>query len=295
MIFLAAEHFVRSPDWKWYILAYFFLAGLSGGTFALGTMLSFWGRQQDREAARLAFLASFPLLLLCPILLTVDLGRPERFWHMIVDPAQGILNFKYWSPMSVGVWGLTIFGTFSFVMFAWALAAGRRMAIAGLLDGILGRVVMVLGTIAGLYICAYTGVLLSVSNQPVWSDGWPLGGLFLASALSGAAALLVVLARRRPETVGSAPAIADADRYFAVIETVLVIVFLITVGLAGTLSPLFVGILIVLWVLVALGIAMPLLGHHLAAARSLSPMLTAGLVLVGVLALRAVVIFGAQS
>jgi len=29
----------------------------------------------------------------------------------------------------------------------------------------------------GLFICGYTGVLLAVSNQPVWSDaGWVLGG-----------------------------------------------------------------------------------------------------------------------
>jgi len=295
MTFLAAEHFVRSPDWKWYILAYFFLAGLSGGTFALGSMLTFWGREQHRQAARLAFLASFPLLVLCPILLTVDLGRPERFWHMIVDPAQGVVNFKYWSPMSVGVWGLTIFGMFSFVMFAWALASGRGMSVAGILDGVLGRVVMVLGTIAGLYVCAYTGVLLSVSNQPIWSDGWPLGGLFLASALSGAAALLLLAIRMRPDAGASAPAIADADRYFAVIEIVLVVAFLVTVGLAGTLSPLFGGIFLLLWLVVAVGLAVPLLGHYFAGARSLSPVLTSAIVLVGAFALRAVVIFGAQS
>ena len=30
-----AEHFVKAPDWTWFILAYFFLAGLSGGSYAL--------------------------------------------------------------------------------------------------------------------------------------------------------------------------------------------------------------------------------------------------------------------
>ena len=295
MLFLAAEHFVRSPDWKWFIVAYFFLAGLGAGIFALGSMLTFWGREQDRPAARLAFLASFPLMLLCPVLLTIDLGRPERFWHMVIDPTQGILNFKYWSPMSVGVWALSAFAVLAFLMFAWAIAAGRGMTIARIFDGLLGRVVMVLGTISGLYVCAYTGVLLSVSNQPIWSDGWPLGGLFLASAMSGAAALLLILARRRPEALGSAPAIADADRYFAVIEIVLVLVFLVTVGLAGTLSPLFGGILLLLWILVAVGIGLPLVGHYVKAARSFSPVVTAVLVLVGVLALRVAVIFGAQS
>ena len=36
-------------------------------------------------------------------------------------------------------------------------------------------------------------MLLAVSNQPVWSDTWALGGLFLASGLSGSAALLLLL------------------------------------------------------------------------------------------------------
>ena len=293
--FLVAEHFVRAPDWKWFILVYFFLAGLGGGTFALGSMLTIWGREADKPAARLAFLVSFPLMVLCPLLLIVDLGRPDRFWHMVVDPAQGILNFKLWSPMSLGVWALTLFAAFAFVMFAWAIAAGRGMAAARLFDGLLGRIVMILGTIAGLFVCTYTGVLLSVSNQPVWSDGWPLGGLFLASAMSGAAALLLLLARRRPESADSAPAIADADRYFAVIEIVLVVVFLATVAIAGTLSPLFEGLLLLLWLLVAVGIALPLVGHFIKGSRALSPVLTSVLVLVGVFALRAVVIFGAQS
>ena len=46
-----------------------------------------------------------PALAICPILLTLDLGRPLRFWHMLIDSRTFGLNFKYWSPMSVGVVG----------------------------------------------------------------------------------------------------------------------------------------------------------------------------------------------
>ena len=37
---LAAEHFARAPEWTWYILFYFFLAGLSGGTYVLASLLA---------------------------------------------------------------------------------------------------------------------------------------------------------------------------------------------------------------------------------------------------------------
>jgi formate-dependent nitrite reductase membrane component NrfD len=287
--FLAAEHFVKAPEWTWLILAYFFFAGLSGGCYALGALLRLTGRPGDENASRVAFLLAFPLIVVCPVFLTLDLGQPVRFWHMLIDSANGGLILKYWSPMSLGVWGLTAYSAFAFVSFAEALVAPVR----ALLAGFLGRLVAIVGGVLGLFVCAYTGVLLSVSNQPVWSDGWPLGGLFLASGLSGAAALLLVVSRYRPEMAPTVGRIADADRYFVILEALLIAVFLATVAAAGTLGKLFGAVGILLWLVVLAGLAVPLLAHS--RRRSFSPALTSIVVLAGVLALRAVVIFGAQS
>jgi len=114
--FLAsAEHFVRAPQWTWYILFYFFFAGLAGGAYVLSTLLRLAGGHRDEPAARLGFYISLPATLICPILLTADLGASwSRFWHMLVDvtPGDTGLNFKYGSPMSVGVWALLVFGFF---------------------------------------------------------------------------------------------------------------------------------------------------------------------------------------
>lgn len=286
---LLAEHFVRPPNWGWLILAYFFLAGLSGGCYALGAILRLFGRPSDAAASRFAFLAAFPLIVVCPILLTLDLGEPARFWHMIIDSVNLTPVLKYWSPMSLGVWGLGLYSVFAFVSFVEALYAPVRR----ILSGIPGRLVVAVGAVLGLFVGAYTGVLLSVSNQPVWSDGWPLGGLFLASGLSGAAALLLLASRYRSQMAPSSGSIWAADRYFVVLEAILIAVFLVTVAVAGTIGKLFGVVEIILWILVLAGLAVPLLGH--ARTRALSPVLTAALVLVGVLALRAVVIFGAQS
>ena len=60
----------------------------------------------------------------------------------------------------------------------------------------------------------YTGVLLSVSNQPVWSDTWALGGLFLASGLSVAAAALALMARAAALEPSAEAKLSRADRYF---------------------------------------------------------------------------------
>src|SRR5215831_1324589 len=174
------QHFVAPPQWEWYIVWYFFLGGLAGGAYALGAILRLFGDRRDAGAARLAFLVALPALAICPILLTLDLGRPLRFWHMLIDARTMTLNFKYWSPMSVGVWTLLIFGVFALVSFLEASGA-LGTALAG------GR--------GRLFLAVYTGVLLSVSNQPMWSDTWALGGLFLASGLSVATAVLELLVR----------------------------------------------------------------------------------------------------
>ena len=324
MIYLAAEHFVRAPQWTWYILGYFFFAGLTGGSYAVATLLRLVGDPRDEPAARVGFYASFVALLFCPLLLTIDLGASWwKFWHMLIDvtPGDQGLNFKYWSPMSVGVWTLLIFALFptvsaleSFVLdrrarSAAADSSGSRFrtvdAPAGPPGGVLGRAFNIVGGVLALFIASYTGVLLSVSNQPIWSDTWMLGGLFLASGLSGSAALIALLTRYRPDAAFSLGRLHEADGYFSILEIVLLVAFFITIGAAGsaglTLS------FLPLWLLALVGIGASLFvarghmrirpgggGSAVIARAGTDTLVVSVLVLLGVLALRAAVIFSAQ-
>jgi formate-dependent nitrite reductase membrane component NrfD len=297
---MPGEHFVVAPGWTWFILLYFFFAGISGGAYVIGTMLRLWGSPADKAASRLAFIISFPLLLLCPILLTLDLGQPLRFWHMLVDVRTGSPAFKAYSPISLGSWGLTIFGLFAFVMFLAAVGEGgylrwRVLAGAGrVLGSALGKAFMLIGAIFAFFVAAYTGVLLAVSNQPVWSDTWTLGGLFLASGLSGAAATVMLLSRGRRDAAVSDGKLMEADRYFIILELILIALFLITLG--GVVSKVLGGGWIILWLVVLIGTLVPLVAEwRPAMMRQLPPVLMPVLVLVGVLALRAVIIFSAQA
>jgi formate-dependent nitrite reductase membrane component NrfD len=304
---LAAEHFVRAPQWTWYILFYFFFAGLAGGSYVLATILRVAGDPRDEPAARLGFYFALGATVLCPILLTADLGVSwARFWHMLVDvtPGDTSLNFKYLSPMSMGVWGLLVFGFFVGVsaLDTWARDRGGRPG--GLLGASLGRAFNIVGAIFGLFIASYTGVLLSVSNQPVWSDTWALGGLFLASGLSGAAAVITLLVRYRPDAAVTLERLRLADAYFSILELALLVAFFVTVSLAGTVGrivPWFP-----LWIVTLIGIGASMMGirrpARIQASRESATMapvaveatVVAILVLVAVLAMRAAVIFSAQ-
>jgi formate-dependent nitrite reductase membrane component NrfD len=315
MTFLAAsEHFAGPPHWTWYILFYFFMAGLAGGSYFLATLLRYWGTPSDEPVARLGFYVPFPATLIGLLLLTLDLKQPLRFWHMLVNttPGQFGLNFNSKTPMSVGVWVLLVGSVFAFGAFVDALVRDGRLrnraarALAALLEGTVGLVWNVAGAILYLFIAGYTGVLLAVSNQPVWSDTWALGGLFLASGLAGSAALLLLLARYRPGAEFSRGVLERFEGVFTVIELLLLVIVVLTLIDDGTLGDAFGFPWILLW-LVALAGMLPglssLAGDRfrvtprgaVAAGRAAAWVVAPTLVLIGVLALRAAVIFSAQS
>ena len=294
---LPSSFFTDPPHWQWLIVLYFFIGGLAGGSYFIAALIDFFGRPQDRPFARLGYLVAFPAVVLSGILLIVDLTLPLRFWHMLIESNTGQPMLKLYSPMSLGSWALLAFGFFAFLSFLAALGdagwgPGRRLHVLRP-PGIVGTIVAALGAALGFFVAGYTGVLLSVSNQPVWSDTWALGGLFLASGLSVAAATLVLLGRRRIDTLTTELKLSSADRIFIVLELLLLAAFFVTLGtLAGRL---FAPRWIVLWVLVALGTLVPLVMRRAPGRGVLgSPVLAAFLVVLGGLALRIVVVFGAQ-
>jgi formate-dependent nitrite reductase membrane component NrfD len=295
------QHFAGPPDWLWYILAYFFLAGLSGGSYVLATLLRLRNAPGDEPMARIGYYIAFPPMLIAPLLLALDLGQPWRFWHMLVNTTPGHpgLNFKYWSPMSIGSWALVVFGAITTVSFAASLVRDGKLRLP-LVTWLDNRAFNVLGSLFGLFIAGYTGVLLSVSNQPVWSDTWALGGLFLASGLTGSAALMVLLTRFRPEARPSAGMLSVSERLYALLELALIVVFAVTLFAAGTQGIVFGLPWLVLWLVVLAGLVPGLYGLFTegvsvnGAAALRHSLVVPLLVLAGVLALRAAVIFSVQ-
>jgi formate-dependent nitrite reductase membrane component NrfD len=227
-------------------------------------------------------------------------------------PGQFGLNFNSATPMSVGVWALLVASVFAFVAFVDALARDGRIRhrlarrLTYLLDGTAGMLWNIAGAAIYLFIAGYTGVLIAVSNQPVWSDSWALGGLFLASGLTGGAALLLLLTRYRRGAESSRGVLEISERIFTVLELLLLVVVLVTLIDDGTLDKALGFPWLLLW-LVALAGMLPGLrdlatrglrvsaGGTVAEERTWAWAVPPALVLAGVLALRAAVIFSAQS
>lgn len=291
--------FTASPEWTWWVILYFFFGGLAGGTYFLGTIIGMFGRVDDRPLSRVAHYIAFPALLVCAPLLIVDLNRPERFWHMILQDHSLWPSFKYWSPMSVGAWALLIFGGFTFISFVGALWESGRIRWTPprvCCTDIFRFGFSFLGTLAGFFLASYTGVLLSVTNRVIWADTNLIGLLFIASAASTSAALILVLApRSRAVTASSLQWLRRMDRWTMYLEVVALIALVVSLGAVAQLWLNQWGVLLVVGVLIV-GLLIPLLLHG-------RPRILGGLTfpvaavfaLVGGFVMRAVVVLSAQS
>ena len=178
---------VKAPPWEWPIGLYLFVGGLAGGSALLGAGGDLTGRPRLRRNARLTALGAVGVGLPA---LVLDLGRPERFLHMlrVVKPT---------SPMSVGTWLLTAFGTSAGFAVAGELdrMTGERLPLGRLrrplraAEGAGGATAAVLGA----PLAAYTAVLLGDTAVPTWAASRRgLAYVFVSSAsiAAGGAALV---------------------------------------------------------------------------------------------------------
>ena len=299
MNYPSSTFFSAPPDWGWLVVLYFFVGGLAGGSYFLAVLIDFFGRPEDRPLARLGYFISFPCIILSGILLTLDLNRPDRFWHMLIESHTFRPMFKPWSPMSIGSWALLVFGIFSLLSFLSALNEAGRLhwpAARGFRSpAALGKILSVIGGLLGFFVAGYTGVLLAVTNRPIWSDTPLLGMLFVVSAASISAALMILLAERSRWTMPGLRALHRLDTWVIALEFIVLIAVMISLGPVfrawlnawGVL--LFVGVILI-GMLIPLGLSWrkEWLGGHNAAAA-------AAMILIGGFILRLVIVFSAQG
>jgi len=156
------------------------------------------------------------------------------------------------------------------------------------------RVVSLVGTIAGFFIAAYTGVLLSATALPLWREARLMGALFLASGASTGMAAISLLLYLAGESAGEGfKKIKRADRYAIMFEILVLAAFVFLLGSAagplvtGQLAPLFWG------GLVAVGLVLPLLVD--VTGLKVPGAIPAALVLVGGFILRYVIVMGERT
>jgi formate-dependent nitrite reductase membrane component NrfD len=166
---------IHAPVWSWEVATYFWFGGIASGSAFVALACDAGG---DHRSAAIARRVALGAVAPAPVLLIVDLGRPERFLNMlrIIKPR---------SPMNTGAWCLVVFSGSS------ALAVGSDLIGRQKAARWLGALTALFGT----YLGSYTGVLLACTAVPVWSRSRTiLGPAFIATATAtGAAGTRLVL------------------------------------------------------------------------------------------------------
>lgn len=167
---------IKEPTWTWEVPTYLFTGGLAGSSSVLSLSAKLFGNER---LARTSLYVGAVADLAGPPLLMADLGRPERFHHML-------RVVKVTSPMNIGAWVL--------------LVSGGASSTAALLEllGVLKPLKLLAELAAGLAgppLATYTGVLLADTAVPVWHEArrelpWLFG--MSAAASAGAAACMLV-------------------------------------------------------------------------------------------------------
>ena len=174
---------IKHAHWTWQIPVYFWIGGIGAGVHLFSTMAQLLGHK-DEALTRASRYTVLGTMMLSPILLIWDLGRPERFYNML-----RILKLR--SPMSTQSWSVFTFGNLG------GLIAVSQAAEDGLLgnDNLLVRLVKLIPARAlsivtlpvGLNVGSNTGNLISATSVPMWARNWLfMGPTFLASGLSTA-------------------------------------------------------------------------------------------------------------
>jgi hypothetical protein len=193
---------IKPPVWKTPdVPLYLFLGGAAGSSAVLAALADVTGRPSLTRVARLVAgggaIASVGFLI-------HDLGRPERFLHML-------RVVKLTSPLSVG----------SYILAPFSAAAGATAAVE--LLGWFPRLKRFGGVVAGLFgppMTTYTAALLANTAVPSWAAAHKqLPYVFAGSAMAAGGGLTMVFApvaeagpSRKTAVVGAALELAAMHR-----------------------------------------------------------------------------------
>jgi hypothetical protein len=179
---------VKETVWGPDVATYLFLGGLAGASSPLAAAAHLTGHPELARAAKSGAAVAISLSM---VALIRDLGRPQRFIHML-------RVFKVTSPMSVGTW--IVSGYLPMALAAAASAGTRRLPRAGLAATLAAAVL-------GPAVASYTAALLGDTAAPAWHEAHrELPFIFVGSAATAAGGLGILAVR--PQQAGQAARLA---------------------------------------------------------------------------------------
>ena len=158
------------------IAMYFYLTGLSAGSFILSTLAYGFGMNQYKPIGRVGVILATLLLVIAPFFLLIHIGMPLRAWHLFV-----YLNWS--SPITWGSFLLILY-PMNCIIYGYFMFKEKMKPT---------RIFGFIGIPLAISVHGYTGFILAFGKaRALWNTAlMPI--LFLASAIVSGIALMILV------------------------------------------------------------------------------------------------------
>ncbi len=158
------------------IAVYFYLTGLSAGSFVLSTLAYVFGMEKYKPIGKIGVILAAVFLIMAPLALLVHVGQPFKAWHLFA-----YLNPT--SPITFGSFLLTLY-PINALIYGWFMFKGNQ------------KMTKLFGTIGiplAVFVHGYTGFILALGKaRALWNTAL-MPFLFLVSAMVSGIALMVII------------------------------------------------------------------------------------------------------
>lgn len=103
---MIATHMTDHVSWGLYIANFTFMVGVAAGGVMMVIPAYLYHDRDMHDVVILGELLAVAAIVMCLLFVTVDLGRPDRFWHLI--PGIGRFNF----PISMLTWDVIVLNVY---------------------------------------------------------------------------------------------------------------------------------------------------------------------------------------
>ncbi|MGZ3535059.1 MAG: NrfD/PsrC family molybdoenzyme membrane anchor subunit [Thermodesulfobacteriota bacterium] len=156
------------------IAIYFYLTGISAGSFIVSTLAYVFGQTKFKPIGRIAVILATVVLILAPMALLIHVGRPFRAWRLFY-------NINFTSPISWGSFLLTLYPINCIIYGYFIFKNNAKMT----------KLFGTIGIPLAVAVHGYCGFILGFAKaRHLWNTAlMPI--LFLVSAIVSGVALVI--------------------------------------------------------------------------------------------------------
>jgi tetrathionate reductase subunit C len=156
------------------IAVYFYLTGISAGSFILSTLAYVFGQAKYKPIGKIAVVLATVVLIIAPMALLIHVGRPFRAWRLFY-------NINFTSPISWGSFLLTLYPINCIIYGYFIFKNNARMT----------KLFGTIGIPLAVSVHGYCGFILGFAKaRHLWNTAL-MPVLFLVSAIVSGIALVI--------------------------------------------------------------------------------------------------------